>query len=183
LRIVLASSKNIDFKRNYFRHRLKKAKSKNAKMKVMSQYFVELFTNLNGLRKGDKRKLYAVPIDDVIDLHSAVLIDFTAINPLCMGPMFDYGLYNVDNPDQRLAQFLFIGAGWLGELFRTRHLDLDPAHARILADYTDPARPPPDLPEDRVETWRAATRMVTSFLTETSRQMLFQNAREVSRQV
>lgn len=164
LRVALAASADLDRKRSTVRKDLMKEERCEERGRLAREFAGEWLKGVRGVESG-KRTTRDVALEDLFDLQKAALIAFAAgVNPQVLFPYINDGIYTDDG--RPLTSPLFAGATWLGDLFRKRYLQMEYADASHIAAFCNPCSLPREVPEHRREEWIAATRMMTSFLTE-----------------
>ncbi|MBX9822635.1 hypothetical protein [Afipia birgiae] len=177
LRIALAASSDLDGKRSTVRDKLMNEKRQDERERLARQFTLEWLKGVRGV-KSDGREQRDIDLEELFDLQRAALIAFAAgVDPRVLFPYIYDGIYDGDR--RLLSSPLFAGAVWLGELFRKRYLQMEYAHASHIAAFCNPHSLPRELPLDRREEWIAATRMITSFMTEKGLGQLMDGANAV----
>jgi hypothetical protein len=177
LRIALASSADLDYKRSAVRESLMTEKRQEEREILARQFTGEWLKGVRGVESG-RRKTRDVALEELLDLQRAALIAFaTGVNPEVLFPYINDGIHSEDG--RLLMSPLFAGATWLGDLFRKRYLQIEYADASHIVAFCNPRSLPREVPEDRREEWIAATRMITSFMTEEGLSQLMEGANAV----
>lgn len=178
LRIAFAASLRLDKKCNEARKQLRKAESDDARHRVVGKFTLAWLEGIVGDETdGTKRN---VDLEELLDLQIAAFIAMaTGVNPHLLFPYISNGIYDTFDEETPLTSQLFMGAIWLGELFRKRSSMLDRHHAQAIVTSCNPASLPRGLPLDRLEEWVTAARLMTSFLTQIGLDRLMEVANNV----
>jgi hypothetical protein len=177
LRVALAASSDFDAKRSSVRRRLMKEERQEERERIVQEFRVEWIKWVRGVG-ADGKTQREVALEDLFDLQCAVCIAFAAgVNPQVLFPYINRGID--DDEGRLLTSMLFDAAVWLGELFRRRYLQMDRCQASYIVALCNPDTFPSEVPFDRSKEWIAATRMITSFLTEKGLQQLLDGANAI----
>jgi hypothetical protein len=178
LRVALAASLKLDQSRKDARKKLLRANSDQARQRIVGDFTVKWLRGITGVQTDGTRR--DLPLEELLDLQTvAFLAMATGMDPRLLFPYMNYGIYDEFDEETALTSQLFIGATWLGELFRKRAVPLDRAHAYAIVTSCNPGCLPRGLPQERKEEWIAATRLVTSFMTEAGLERLMEVANDV----
>ena len=178
LRFALTASMELDAKRNKASVDILNTNLQDERERLARKFVVEWLKGVRGVQAdGTKRH---VALEELLDLQAAALIAFaTGINPRMLFPYINRGIFDEYDENTLLPSQLFLGAVWLGKLFRERYSSMDRYQAQAVVAFCNPHCLPRGLPHDRQDEWIAATRLITSFFTKKGFERLMDGANAV----